>query len=92
LCALALLAGSACGNLFAPAAAVVDGKKITIDQVDRAFERFASSDQYAQIALQQDTKLIRRQYEQFAGRSSRRAPPSSGSGSPTKRWPRRSSD
>lgn len=65
LCALALVFGAACGNLFSPAAAVVDGKKITTDEVEQAFDQFAESEQYAQLALQGDPKAIQRQFEQF---------------------------
>lgn len=65
LCVSALLAGSACGNLLAPAAAVVDGKKITTDEVEQAFDQFSSSDQYAQLVAQGDANVIQRQFEQF---------------------------
>jgi parvulin-like peptidyl-prolyl isomerase len=65
LCALSLLLGSACGNLFAPAAAVVDGKKITTDEIEMAFDQFSSSDQFAELAAQGDPKAIQRQFEQF---------------------------
>jgi parvulin-like peptidyl-prolyl isomerase len=65
LCALTLVVSSACGDLFSPAAAVVDGDKITTDEVEKAFDQFSSSDQFAQLAAQQDPKLIQRQFEQF---------------------------
>lgn len=65
LCALALVWGGACGNLLSPAAAVVDGKKITTGEVEEAFDQFAESEQYAQLALQGDPKAIQRQFEQF---------------------------
>lgn len=65
LCALSLLAGSACGTLLSPAAAVVDGKKITIDQVEGAFDQFSSSLQYQQLIAQGDPKAIQRQFEQI---------------------------
>jgi parvulin-like peptidyl-prolyl isomerase len=65
LCALALAAGAACGTLFSPAAAVVDGEKITIDEVEKAFDLFSASLQYQQLASQQDPKSIQRQFEQI---------------------------
>jgi foldase protein PrsA len=65
LCAATLFAGAGCGNLFSPAAAVVDGKKITTDEVEAAFDQFSSSDQYAQLIAQGDSKAIQRQFEQF---------------------------
>jgi parvulin-like peptidyl-prolyl isomerase len=65
LCAMSLVVGSACGSLLSPAAAVVDGEKITIDEVDAAFDQFSDSLQYQQLAAQQDPKAIQRQFEQI---------------------------
>ena len=65
LCAIALCAGSACGTLFSPAAAVVDGTKITIGEVEAAFDQFATSEQYEQLAAQGDPKAIQRQFQQL---------------------------
>jgi parvulin-like peptidyl-prolyl isomerase len=74
LCALAFLMSSACGNLFSPAAAVVDGKKITTDEVEEVLDQFFESDQYAQLAAQGDPKVIERQFEQiYLSRLVRRA-------------------
>jgi foldase protein PrsA len=65
LCALSVLGGTACGSLLSPAAAVVDGKKITIGEVEDAFDQFSESLQYQQLASTQDPKAIERQFEQI---------------------------
>ena len=66
LCALSLIAGSACGTLLSPAAAVVDGQKITIGEVEDAFDQFSSSLQYEElVAGGGDPKAIQRQFEQI---------------------------
>jgi parvulin-like peptidyl-prolyl isomerase len=65
LCAFALMAGTSCGNLLSPAAAVVDGRKITIGEVEDAFDHFSKSLQYQELATQQDPKSIQRQFEQI---------------------------
>lgn len=74
LCAFTFLMGTACGNLFSPAAAVVDGEKITTDEVEDVLDQFFESDQYAQLAAQGDPKVVERQFEQiYLSRLVRRA-------------------
>jgi parvulin-like peptidyl-prolyl isomerase len=60
---LALL-GAACAELFAPAAAVVRGEKITIAEVKAALADFEETDQFRELAAQGRPQAIRRQFEQ----------------------------
>jgi foldase protein PrsA len=50
--ALAALPTTACGNLLDPAAGVVDGRKITTQEVTRELERFESTPAYRDIVAQ----------------------------------------
>jgi parvulin-like peptidyl-prolyl isomerase len=59
----ALLLG-ACGNLFEPAAAVVNGNKITVDEVSDEIERFRATTRFDQLASQGDQGAIERDVEQ----------------------------
>lgn len=61
LCAFAL---SGCAQLLEPAAAVIDGRKITIDDVNLAVEEFKSSPEFEEIGGRQDEGAIVRQFEQ----------------------------
>lgn len=65
---------TACGNLLEPAAAVVRGEKIPASRVEAALDRFTASDQFKQLAEQNDAQAIRRQFEQgFLSQLVRRA-------------------
>lgn len=65
---------TACGNLLEPAAAVVGGEKIPVSRVEAALDRFTASDQFEQLAEQNDPQAIRRQFEQgFLSQLVRRA-------------------
>jgi parvulin-like peptidyl-prolyl isomerase len=66
LTAVAMLAGTSCGNLLSPAAAIVNGKKITIDEVEEALQKFLPSEQH-DVAIQQgeDPIGVQRHFEQF---------------------------
>ncbi|HEX2240539.1 MAG TPA: peptidylprolyl isomerase [Actinomycetota bacterium] len=55
---------SSCAELLEPAAAVVDGKKITIDDVNRAVEEFRASAEFKQLGGGQDEGALIRQFEQ----------------------------
>ncbi|HWC15264.1 MAG TPA: peptidylprolyl isomerase [Actinomycetota bacterium] len=57
-------ATSACGTLLDPAAAVVHGKKITIDEVQSAVEDFHESPEYKRLAGEGDGDAITREFEQ----------------------------
>jgi foldase protein PrsA len=57
-----LLAG--CGNLLEPAAAVVNGNKITVDEVSGELQRFRATSRFAQLASQGDEGAIEREIEQ----------------------------
>ena len=66
LSALLLLSGSACGSLLSPAAAVVDGQKVTTGEVETALDHFLPSEQHDQLIQQGAEELsVRRQFEQF---------------------------
>lgn len=67
LAALAVLAGlffSACGELTEPAAATVNGEKITFEEVDEGLATFKSSDRYKQLSGQDEAEALSRQFEQ----------------------------
>ncbi len=55
---------TACGDLFEPAAAVVNGDKISTEEVKRDFEKFKDSPQYEAVAAQGSPGQIARQYQQ----------------------------
>jgi parvulin-like peptidyl-prolyl isomerase len=54
----------ACGDLFEPAAAVVDGDKIPITEVDKRLDEFVSSDVFKRLTAQGDPQGLKRQVEQ----------------------------
>lgn len=58
------LALPSCGNLFDPAAAVVNGDKITVDELERALEEFTATEQFEELAEQGDAREIKREFEQ----------------------------
>ncbi|MBW3594356.1 MAG: peptidylprolyl isomerase [Actinobacteria bacterium] len=55
---------AACGNLFDTAAAVVAGRKITIQEVSEGVELEEQTEQFKQLAEQGDVEAIRRQIQQ----------------------------
>lgn len=60
-----IFGGAACGTLLSPAAAVVNGHKITIDEIQTAVDRFAASQQFAQLVNGgSDADDVRHQFEQ----------------------------
>jgi parvulin-like peptidyl-prolyl isomerase len=62
--ALAALLTSACGELLEPAAATVNGDKITIDQVETVVDQFRSSPAFDQAAQTEDPGVVAREFEQ----------------------------
>ena len=64
LCLAFVLAGTACGELLDPAAAVVNGEKITVDEIGQALERFEGSSEFERLAQQGDAQELKRQVEQ----------------------------
>ena len=60
--AVTLLAG--CGELLDPAAAVVNGQKITVDEITADLERFEESPEFERLAQQGDSQALKRQVEQ----------------------------
>ena len=61
--ALALLL-TGCGELLDPAAAVVNGQKITVDEISADLERFEASPEFERLAQQGDAQALKRQVEQ----------------------------
>lgn len=59
-----LLAAPACGNLLDPAAAVVYGEKIPMDEVQALLDEYVASQAYEQLAAQGDAGALKREYEQ----------------------------
>ncbi|HYI45416.1 MAG TPA: peptidylprolyl isomerase [Actinomycetota bacterium] len=59
-----VLLSSACANLLEPAAAVVEGKKITVDEVSSGLERFTRTAEFERLSTQGDAQAIQRQFEQ----------------------------
>ncbi|MFN2526674.1 MAG: peptidylprolyl isomerase [Actinomycetota bacterium] len=59
-----LLVLGACAELLEPAAAVVDGTKITIGDVNAAVEKFKASPEFEQLGGGQDEGALIRQFEQ----------------------------
>lgn len=56
---------TACGNdLLAPAAAVVEGEKITVDEMDEALLEYMRSPEYEQASKQGDPDAIQRAFQQ----------------------------
>lgn len=64
LCLVAVMATGACGTLLDPAAAVVRGNKITLDEVQSAVEDFHESPEYKRLAEEGDGDAITREFEQ----------------------------
>ena len=65
-CLLASVVLTACGNLFDTAAAVVGGRKITVQEVSESTDLFKESGDYQQLAQQGNIEAILRQVEQSA--------------------------
>lgn len=64
-CAVAsLLVAAGCGDLLDPAAAVVNGQKITVDEVSADLDRFEASAEFQRLAQQGDAQALKRQVEQ----------------------------
>lgn len=60
----ALLLAPACGELLDPAAAVVNGNKITVEEIAADLERFEDSAEFERLSEQGDAKELKRQVEQ----------------------------
>ena len=63
-CFAMLLVAPACGELLDPAAAVVNGEKITVEEISEDLERYESSTQFEQLAQQGDPQELKRRVEQ----------------------------
>lgn len=64
IAAAAVVVLPACGDLFAPAAAVVAGDKITVSEIDGEVDRLEESEGFQEQAGQGDPSLLRRTLEQ----------------------------
>jgi parvulin-like peptidyl-prolyl isomerase len=64
LAAAALLVLAACGNLLDPAAAVVYGEKIPMEEIQALVDDYAQSRSFEQLAAQGDGSALKREYEQ----------------------------
>ncbi|MDQ3951453.1 MAG: peptidyl-prolyl cis-trans isomerase [Actinomycetota bacterium] len=64
LAAAALLVAPACGDLLDPAAAVVHGRKIPVEAVQRQLDAYVASPGFEQLAAQGDEGALKRQFEQ----------------------------
>ncbi|MFN2587464.1 MAG: peptidylprolyl isomerase [Actinomycetota bacterium] len=65
LLALAVLIGApACGDLLDPAAAVVYGEKIPMDEVQALLDDYVASPSFEELAKQGDPAALKREYEQ----------------------------
>jgi len=64
LCAAIFLLTSACGELLDPAAAVVNGNKITVEEIAADLERFEDSSEFERLSQQGDAQELKRQVEQ----------------------------
>lgn len=53
-----------CGELTQPAAATVNGNKITFEKVEEGLETFKATERYDQLAAQGDVEALSRQFEQ----------------------------
>ena len=62
----AAIAFAACGDsdIAEPAAATVNGKKITVEQVQRELAKFEDTGQFEQLTAEQDADEVRRQFQQ----------------------------
>ena len=63
-CIACLLVAPACGDLLDPAAAVVNGQKITVEEISSSLERFEESQEFERLAQQGDAQELKRQVEQ----------------------------
>jgi parvulin-like peptidyl-prolyl isomerase len=61
---MVLLVMNGCADLFDPAAAVVNGDKIPVDEVSAGLDRFEQTQEFERLAAQGDTQSIKRQFEQ----------------------------
>ena len=61
--ALAALTLSSCG-LLEPAAATVNGQKITVEEVQKVVDEFKESPEFARLGAQGDAEAITREFEQ----------------------------
>lgn len=59
-----LVAAPACGDLLDPAAAVVYGRKIRIEDVQRQLDQYVASRGFKQLAAQGDQGALKREFEQ----------------------------
>lgn len=59
-----LLAAPACGNLLDPAAAVVYGEKIPVEEVEALLDAYVASPAFEQLAAQGDAGALKREFEQ----------------------------
>lgn len=62
----AALAFAACADaeITAPAAATVDGEKITVDEVERALAQFEDTGQFEALTAEEEPDKVRRQFQQ----------------------------
>jgi foldase protein PrsA len=63
-CIAVLLVTPACGDLLDPAAAVVNGNKITVEEIAADLERFEESAEFERLSEQGDAQELKRQVEQ----------------------------
>ncbi|MDP9067513.1 MAG: peptidylprolyl isomerase [Actinomycetota bacterium] len=63
-CGAFVLLASGCGDLLEPAAAVVAGQKITVDEISADLNRFAASAEFKRLSEQGDAQELKRQVEQ----------------------------
>ena len=63
-CALAATVLAGCGNLFDTAAAVVAGRKITVQEVTEGLDLFKDTEEYQRLAQQGNIQAIERQVQQ----------------------------
>ena len=64
LAAVSALVLTGCGELTQPAAATVNGEKITFEEVDAGLATFKSTERYKQLSGQEDAEALSRQFEQ----------------------------
>lgn len=64
IAAAVLLVAPACGDLLDPAAAVVYGEKIAIEEVQRQLDAYVESRGFKQLAAQGDSGALKREFEQ----------------------------
>lgn len=64
LLSLVALIATSCGGLLEPAAAVVNGEKITVAEVQEAVDEFTESTEFQDLSQQGDAAAITRDFEQ----------------------------